>query len=384
MFVYSGRGSQWAGMGRQLLADEPAFAAAIAELEPVFRCSRPGFRCTRCSPAASELVGIEQIQLGLIGMQLALTELWRSYGVTPTLVIGHSMGEVAAAVVAGALTPAEGLRVTATRSRLMAPLSGQGGMAMLGLDVAATEALIADYPQVTLGIYNSPRQTVIAGPTDQIEELIDRVRAQNRFASRVNIEVAPHNPAMDALQPAMRAELADLHPTTPTIPIISTTYEDLDTHRVFDAEHWATNMRNPVRFQQAITAAGTDPPHLHRNQRTPTADPSHHRNPAQRPARNASTPASAPCSATPTTPSLSAPTSTRPHHPPAADSASARATPPNPHHPVAPHPPLARHPGERAPTRRESRQNATVRCARTRIRHRRSARRLVAIRLCGR
>ncbi|WP_079074098.1 phthiocerol type I polyketide synthase PpsB [Mycobacterium tuberculosis] len=256
VFVYSGRGSQWAGMGRQLLADEPAFAAAVAELEPVF-VEQAGFSLHDVLANGEELVGIEQIQLGLIGMQLALTELWCSYGVRPDLVIGHSMGEVAAAVVAGALTPAEGLRVTATRARLMAPLSGQGGMALLGLDAAATEALIADYPQVTVGIYNSPRQTVIAGPTEQIDELIARVRAQNRFASRVNIEVAPHNPAMDALQPAMRSELADLTPRTPTIGIISTTYADLHTQPIFDAEHWATNMRNPVRFQQAIASAGS-------------------------------------------------------------------------------------------------------------------------------
>ncbi|WP_079069584.1 phthiocerol type I polyketide synthase PpsB [Mycobacterium tuberculosis] len=256
VFVYSGRGSQWAGMGRQLLADEPAFAAAVAELEPVF-VEQAGFSLHDVLANGEELVGIEQIQLGLIGMQLALTELWCSYGVRPDLVIGHSMGEVAAAVVAGALTPAEGLRVTATRARLMAPLSGQGGMALLGLDAAATEALIADYPQVTVGIYNSPRQTVIAGPTEQIDELIARVRAQNRFASRVNIEVAPHNPAMDALQPAMRSELADLTPRTPTIGIISTTYADLHTQPIFDAEHWATNMRNPVHFQQAIASAGS-------------------------------------------------------------------------------------------------------------------------------
>ncbi|MFV4542286.1 phthiocerol type I polyketide synthase PpsB [Mycobacterium tuberculosis] len=256
VFVYSGRGSQWAGMGRQLLADEPAFAAAVAELEPVF-VEQAGFSLRDVIATGKELVGIEQIQLGLIGMQLTLTELWRSYGVQPDLVIGHSMGEVAAAVVAGALTPAEGLRVTATRARLMAPLSGQGGMALLGLDAAATEALIADYPQVTVGIYNSPLQTVIAGPTEQIDELIARVRAQNRFASRVNIEVAPHNPAMDALQPAMRSELADLTPRTPTIGIISTTYADLHTQPIFDAEHWATNMRNPVRFQQAIASAGS-------------------------------------------------------------------------------------------------------------------------------
>ncbi|ORX08659.1 polyketide synthase [Mycobacterium szulgai] len=262
VFVYSGRGSQWAGMGRKLLTEEPAFAAAVAELEPVF-VEQAGFSLQDVLANGKELVGIEQIQLGLIGMQLALTALWRSYGVHPDAVIGHSMGEVAAAVVAGALTPAQGLRVTAVRSRLMAPQSGQGGMALLGLDVPATEALIADHPQVTLGIYNSPRQTVISGPTAQIDELIAQVREQNRFASRVNIEVAPHNPAMDALQPAMRTELADLTPRTPTIPIISTTYEDLPQTTVFDAEHWATNMRNPVRFQQAVAAAGSGPGGCH-------------------------------------------------------------------------------------------------------------------------
>ncbi|CQD10511.1 phenolpthiocerol synthesis type-I polyketide synthase PpsA [Mycobacterium lentiflavum] len=256
VFVYSGRGSQWAGMGRQLLADEPAFAAAVAELEPVF-VDQAGFSLHDVLADGKELIGIEQIQLGLIGLQLTLTALWRSYGVEPDMVIGHSMGEVAAAVVAGVLTPAEGLRVTATRSRLMAPLSGQGGMALLGLDAAATEALIREYPQVTLGIYNSPSQTVISGPTEQIDELVTRLRGQNRFASRVNIEVAPHNPAMDALQPAMRAQLADLAPQTPTIPIISTTYADLDIRPAFDAEHWATNMRNPVHFQQAIARAGS-------------------------------------------------------------------------------------------------------------------------------
>ncbi|RFD26848.1 polyketide synthase [Mycobacterium uberis] len=255
-FVYSGRGSQWAGMGRQLLSDEPAFAAAVAELEPVF-VAHANFSLHDVLANGKELVGIEQIQLGLIGMQLTLTELWRSYDVQPDLVIGHSMGEVAAAVVAGALTPAEGLRVTATRSRLMAPLSGQGGMALLEFDAAETEALIADYPQVTLGIYNSPRQTVVTGPTEQIDQLIDQVRAQNRFATRVNIEVAPHSPAMDALQPQMRSELADLAPRTPTIPILSTTYEDFGLRPVFDAEHWAVNMRNPVYFQQAIMTAGT-------------------------------------------------------------------------------------------------------------------------------
>ena len=109
VFVYSGQGSQWAGMGRQLLADEPAFAAAVAELEPVF-VEQAGFSLQQVLPAGEPLVGIDRIQPVLVGMQLALTELWRSHGVEPDAVIGHSMGEVSAAVVAGALSPAEGLR----------------------------------------------------------------------------------------------------------------------------------------------------------------------------------------------------------------------------------------------------------------------------------
>ena len=161
-------------MGRRLLAEEPAFAAAVDELEPVF-VAQSGFRCGRCSPTVSRWSGIERIQPVLVGMQLALTALWRSYGVEPDAVIGHSMGEVTAAVVAGALSPADGLKVIATRSRLMSRLSGQGAMALLELDAEATETLIADYPEVTLAVYASPRQTVIAGPPDQVDAVIAAV-----------------------------------------------------------------------------------------------------------------------------------------------------------------------------------------------------------------
>ena len=339
VFVYSGRGSQWAGMGRQLLADEPAFAAAVAELEPVF-VDQAGFSLHDVLAGGKELVGIEQIQLGLIGMQLALTGLWRSYGVQPDVVIGHSMGEVAAAVVAGALTPAEGLRVTATRSRLMAPLSGHGGMALLGLDAAATEALIADCPQVTLGIYNSPRQTVIAGPTQQIDELIARVRAQNRFASRVNIEVAPHNPAMDAIAPQMRSELADLAPRNPTIPIISTTYEDLGTRPMFDAEHWASQHAQPGTFPAGHHRRRNRSPHLHRNQRTPAVDPGHHRDPGRRPPRKQVPEYRDPATRYRRHRHLPDQPLHRRHHAPTTDSAPARAASLHPHHALAAHPPL--------------------------------------------
>ena len=137
VFVYSGQGSQWAGMGRQLLADEPAFAAAVAELEPDFVAQVGFFAARGAGWPVSRWWGSSGFSRCWSGMQLALTALWRSYGVEPDAVIGHSMGEVTAAVVSGALTPAEGLKVIATRSRLMSRLSGQGAMALLELDAEA-------------------------------------------------------------------------------------------------------------------------------------------------------------------------------------------------------------------------------------------------------
>jgi acyl transferase domain-containing protein/acyl carrier protein len=258
VFVYSGQGSQWAGMGRRLLTDEPAFATAIDTLEPAFR-TEVGFSLREVLEAAEPLTGIERIQPVLTGLQLALTELWRHYGVVPDAVIGHSMGEVAAAVTAGALTPTEGLRVIATRSRLMSRLAGQGAMALLELDPASTLGLIAEYPAVTLAVYASPTQTVIAGPPADVDMLIAKVAQQSRLARRIDVDVASHHPTIDPVLPDLQAALSDLAPKPPAIPIISTTYDESQTPTTsFDADHWVANLRRPVRFSQAIAAAGTD------------------------------------------------------------------------------------------------------------------------------
>ena len=254
VFVYSGQGSQWAGMGRQLLADEPAFAAAVAELEPIF-VENTGFSLHQVLQAGEPVVGIDRIQPVIVGIQLALTELWRSYGVEPDAVIGHSMGEVAAAVVAGALSPKEGLTVIATRSRLMARLSGQGAMALLELDAPATEALIADYPDVTLAVYASPGQTVIAGAPEQVDAVIVAVAAQNRLARPIEVDVASHHPTIDPILPELRRALAGLGPTEPKIPLISTTRRTDGEAPTFDAAYWVANVRNPVQFAQAVAAA---------------------------------------------------------------------------------------------------------------------------------
>ena len=253
VFVFSGQGSQWAGMGRQLLIDEPAFAAAVEELEPLF-LEHMRYSLHQVLTEGRRVSGDARVQPVLMGLQLALTALWRSYGVEPDAVIGHSMGEVTAAVVAGALTPDEGLRVIGTRSRLMSKLAGQGAVALLEMDADAAEKLLADYPKVSPAGFLSPRQTVVAGSVAQVDAVIGAVSAQERFARRVNMEVASHTALMDSILPELRSALADLKPKTPTIPFISTVIDANETPTL-DADYWVANVREPVRLHQAISAA---------------------------------------------------------------------------------------------------------------------------------
>lgn len=252
VFVYSGQGSQWLGMGRRLLADEPAFAAAVAELEPVF-VEQVGFSLHRVLAGAEPVTGDATTQPVIMGLQLALTQLWRSYGVNPDAVIGQSMGEVSAAVVAGALTPAQGLRVIAIRSRMMARLAGQGAVALVELDAEATARLLGGYPDVSVAGFYSPRQTVIAGPPTAVAAAMNAVRERNRFAWRVNMQVASHTALMDPILPELHSALSDLRPMTPAVRMISTV-SGTDAPPL-DADYWVANVRNPVRLSQAIGTA---------------------------------------------------------------------------------------------------------------------------------
>ena len=184
------------------------------------RCSssRSGSRCAGAG-AGEPVVGIDRIQPVLVGMQLALTALWRSYGVEPDAVIGHSMGEVTAAVVAGALTP--GRRAEGDRHPVAADVAavraGRDGAAGIGrgrrreVDRRATP---------TSPWRCTPRrsQTVIAGPPEQVDAVIAVVDAQGRLARRVEVDVASHHPTIDPILPELRSALADLAPDDPEDP----------------------------------------------------------------------------------------------------------------------------------------------------------------------
>lgn len=253
VFVYSGQGSQWAGMGRQLLVDEPAFAAAIDDLEPEF-VAQIGFSLKQVIAEGQPLVGTDRVQPVLVALQLALTTLWQSHGIHADAVIGHSMGEITAAVVSGALTPSDGLRVIATRSRLMARLSGLGAMALVELDPQSAEDLVAGDDDLTVAVNASPRQSVIAGPPEKIEAVIADLQANDRLARLVDIDIASHHPMIDSVLTELRADLAELTPGIPLIPVFTTTSGRTGTP-TFDADYWADNLRNPVHFTEAVTDA---------------------------------------------------------------------------------------------------------------------------------
>ncbi|MCB0950688.1 MAG: acyltransferase domain-containing protein, partial [Mycobacterium sp.] len=260
VFVYSGQGSQWPGMARRLLADESAFVTALAEIEPVF-VEHVGFSLYDIIANGQPISGDAQVQPVLMGLQLALTELWRSYGVHPDAVIGHSMGEVTAAVVAGALSLSDGLRVIAQRSSIMSRLAGQGAVALVELDPDTAEEFVVDYPSVEIAGYLSPRQTVVAGLPDQIDAAIAAVTAGNGFARRVNMEVASHTALMDPVLPDLRDALKGLTPRTPNIPFLSTITDagdDEGSEPTLDVDYWVANVRQPVRFSQAITTAARE------------------------------------------------------------------------------------------------------------------------------
>ncbi|MGZ9827574.1 beta-ketoacyl synthase N-terminal-like domain-containing protein [Tsukamurella ocularis] len=254
VFVFSGQGSQWAGMGRRLLDEEPAFAAAVAELDPVFT-AHAGYSLLEALRSGEPVTGIDRIQPLLVGVQLALVALWRAYGVVPAAVIGHSMGEVTAAVVAGGLTVDDGFRVICTRSRLMRrELSGRGAMALIEMDAAAAHEVAAGFEGVTVAVLSSPRQTVVAGEPHRIDALIDAVAARGRLARRVEVDVASHHATVDPILDELRTELAGLSPRTPTIPVLSTVRAGVESP-VFDADYWCANLRSPVRFADAVNAA---------------------------------------------------------------------------------------------------------------------------------
>ncbi|MBO0913297.1 type I polyketide synthase [Streptomyces laculatispora] len=259
VWVFSGQGSQWPGMGRELLQQEPAFAAALAEVD-FYVFTEAGFSVLDVVSAGEPVTECSKVQPVLFAMQIALAATWRAHGVEPAGVIGHSMGEVSAAVVAGALSVKDGARVICRRSALLTRIAGAGAMATVGLDQAAVTAELAanDAESVSVAVLSAPDSTVVAGDTAQVERLVTAWQARGIPALPIAVDVASHSPQVDPLLPELLTALSGLTPRRPSIPFYSTVLEDPHEVPAFDAAYWCANLRNPVRFSSAVAAAAAD------------------------------------------------------------------------------------------------------------------------------
>ena len=254
VFIFSGHGSQRSGMGQELLAQEPVFRQTLEDCD---RALRPytGWSVLEALAADGESSPIKQtdfIQPAIFAIQVALAALWRSWGIEPAAVVGHSMGEVAAACVAGALTLDDAAKVICHRSRLLNQVSGRGQMAAVELSYEEAERLLEDYAgRLFIAVSNSPTSTVIAGDPAALAEVLEKLRGLDKFCRLVNIDVASHTPQIESLRGELLEALTGLQPQPPAIPIYSTVTGTTADHR-FDAEYWWRNMRQPVLFCKVI------------------------------------------------------------------------------------------------------------------------------------
>ncbi|WP_437759558.1 SDR family NAD(P)-dependent oxidoreductase [Sorangium sp. So ce1389] len=255
VFVFPGQGSQWAGMGRELLRDEPVFRR---EIEACERAMRPHVDWSLAEELGAEegrsrLDRVDVVQPLLFAMQVALAALWRAWGVEPHAVVGHSMGEIAAAHVAGALSLEDAARIICRRSRLVRRASGQGGMAVVELDLErAEEALAGHEARLSVAASNGPRSTVLSGDTAALDEVLLGLERRGVFCRRVKVDYASHSPQMDPLTDELLRELEGIAPRPAALPICSTVTGRAGDGSDFDPAYWARNLRAPVLFRGAI------------------------------------------------------------------------------------------------------------------------------------
>lgn len=252
VYVFPGLGAQWTGMARDLAAQYPPFARALERYDAAVR-AESGWSVLELLASDDPLVDVGLSQPAVWAVECALAEVWNGWGVTPDALIGHSMGEIAAATISGALSVADAAAVICRRSALMRRTAGRGAMVAVGLPVEQASTLAAgSRPQLQVAVCNSPASTVLAGDIAALELLERRYEGTDVFCRRLRVDTAAHSDAMDPLLDELVGELAGLRPTEGRCPIYSTVYDREVRGGELDARYWADNLRRPVRFDQAV------------------------------------------------------------------------------------------------------------------------------------
>lgn len=260
-FVFGGNGSQWAGMGADLLHEHPVFRAAVeqadAELAP--RLGWSVVKELQLPPGSWRLEATEIAQPLLFAVQLGIVAVLREHGIAPAMVLGHSVGEVAAACTAGALSLAQAAHVIAERSRAQAATVGLGRMAAAGLTVEEAATTIAPFGQaLEVAAVNSANDVTIAGEAGALAALGSRLAERGVFFRDLGLDYAFHSRAMDSQAEPLVKALDGLTPGAGVIPLYSTVTGGRLPTAAMNADHWWLNVRRPVLFASAVEQAAQD------------------------------------------------------------------------------------------------------------------------------
>lgn len=260
VWVYSGHGAQWQDMGKSLV-NNPNFRSAIDEIEPVIQ--REATFSVLESLERGDLGDTAKIQILTFAMHIGLTALLKSHGIEPQAIIGHSVGEIAAAVVAGCITATEGAIIVSRRAKLYQQVEGQGAMALVNLPFDQVVNELGKRTDLVAAINSSPSSCIISGDPSALDAYTSVAHERGVETWKVRTDVAFHSPSMEDLAvPLLQALDQAIDPQQAQVTIYSTSHEDPRSRIQRDKAYWTNNMVAPVRLVEAIDAALEDGHHL--------------------------------------------------------------------------------------------------------------------------
>ena len=254
VLVFSGQGPQWWAMGRELLENNSTFRETIARIDKIF-IAISGWSIVAELQKEEQYSRIDETdvaQPALFALQVGVSEVWKSMGITAEAVVGHSIGEVAASYVCGALTLEDAVKLIFERSRIQAQATGHGKMLAAKLSQSAAQTLVANSHGVSIAAVNAPDMVTLSGDSSEIDRIAAQLDREDIFHRLLRVNVPFHSHYMEPLQQELLTSLRDLQPRETTIPFYSTVYgRKIDT-RQLTTEYWYKNVRDAVLFSDAI------------------------------------------------------------------------------------------------------------------------------------